>query len=215
MPPKNADVVQKLHPIGQPTDGMMVAAVLPLSPGSGMPMVRPPKPDTISGWRTGALVVLAQESAHPRNAVALHDVVGVDHVLDPGNRRHMAAHHDGGARRHASHHPAHLGHLADVHDNRSDPHDVVRMRGELRFERLARGEVQDRGGRADILLDHQDAPRAVEHPQREWPLFARHLIVVQLHRVDLAAAEFVVLRVGAEDGTEEDAGLGTLRVSGH
>src|SRR5207244_2546008 len=27
LPPKNDDVVQKLHPMGQPTDGMMVAAV--------------------------------------------------------------------------------------------------------------------------------------------------------------------------------------------
>ena len=61
MPPKKAEVVQKLQPMGHPTDGMMVAAVLPLSCGNFIPMVRPPKPETISGWRMGAV------SSSPRN----------------------------------------------------------------------------------------------------------------------------------------------------
>ncbi len=33
LPPKNAEVVQKLQPIGQPTDGIMVAAVDPRPAG--------------------------------------------------------------------------------------------------------------------------------------------------------------------------------------
>jgi len=49
LPPKKAEVVQKLQPMGQPTEGMMVAAVRPLSCGRFIPMVRPPKPETISG----------------------------------------------------------------------------------------------------------------------------------------------------------------------
>ena len=49
------------------------------------------------------------------------------------------------------------------------------------------------------------APRAVRHPQRERSLRARHLVVVQLHRVDRAAAELVVPRERTEDGREKNA----------
>jgi hypothetical protein len=37
LPPKKEEVVQKLHPIGQPTDGIMVAAVPPLRFGRRIP----------------------------------------------------------------------------------------------------------------------------------------------------------------------------------
>ena len=37
LPPKKADVVQKLQPMGQPTDGMIVAALAPLRRASGRP----------------------------------------------------------------------------------------------------------------------------------------------------------------------------------
>ena len=67
----------------------------------------------------------------------------------------------------------------------------------------------------DDLLDHHDAPRAVKHPQREAALHARYLIVVELHRVDGAAAEFVILREWAEDRGKEDFGLRPFWVSWH
>jgi hypothetical protein len=49
LPPKKEDVVQKLQPIGQPTDGMMVAAVEPSRSGSRTPRIRVCMPETISG----------------------------------------------------------------------------------------------------------------------------------------------------------------------
>jgi hypothetical protein len=52
LPPKNADVVQKLQPMGHPTEGMMVAAVEPLFPAAAGPS-RPPKPETISRMLDG------------------------------------------------------------------------------------------------------------------------------------------------------------------
>ena len=55
----------------------------------------------------------------------------------------------------------------------------------------------------------------MEHAQGERALRARHLVVVQLHRVDGAAAEFIVLGVGSEDGREQNAGVRALRVSLH
>ena len=42
----------------------------------------------------GRVLVLAQVAAHPGDAVAAHDVVGVDHVLDAGDRRDVPADHD-------------------------------------------------------------------------------------------------------------------------
>ena len=50
----------------------------------------------------------------------------------------------------------------------------------------------------------------MEHAQREAALRARDLVVIELHRIDGAAAEFVVLRVRAEDRTQQNAGAGSL-----
>src|SRR6185437_8894369 len=49
LPPKKADVVQKLHPIGHPTDAMMVAEVSVLS-GIFTPITRRSKPEERAGW---------------------------------------------------------------------------------------------------------------------------------------------------------------------
>src|SRR5436190_1724188 len=49
------------------------------------------------------------------------------------------------------------------------------------------------------------SPRTVEHAQRERPLLTGHLVVIQLHRVDLAAAVLIVLRVGSEHRAQQDA----------
>ena len=65
------------------------------------------------------------------------------------------------------------------------------------------GEVEQRAGRGDVLLDHHQSPGAMEHAQREAALLARDLVVIQLHGIDGAAAEFVVLRVRAEHGAQQ------------
>lgn len=44
-------------------------------------------------------------------------------------------------------------------------------------------------------------PRAVKHSQGEAALCASDLIMIGLHRVNGAAAEFVILRVRSEDRT--------------
>ena len=45
-------------------------------------------------------------------------------------------------------------------------------------------------------------------------LGARDLIVIKLHRIDGAAAKFVVLRVWTENRTQQDAGLRAFRMGG-
>ena len=136
-------------------------------------------------------------------------------VLNARNGGDMSAHHDRRRGRQLSHHAAHFPHLADVHDDRRDAHDVVRIGRKFRFKGCERGEIDHRGGRGDVPLDHENAPRAVEHTEREWPLFAGHLIVIQLHRVDFAAPEFIVLRIRPKDGTEQNTGLAALGMSWH
>ena len=83
------------------------------------------------------------------------------------------------------------------------------------FEGLSSREVQDRRGGRYIGLDHHDAPAAVEHPERKGALSPCDLVVIQLHRVDCAAAEFIVARVGSEHGRKQHTGAGALRVCLH
>ncbi|MFN8091726.1 MAG: hypothetical protein U0599_05780 [Vicinamibacteria bacterium] len=62
MPPNIAEVEQKLHPSGHPTDGTTVAAVSPGPVPKGTPIVRAPNAESTTGWRTGA------PSSSPRKA---------------------------------------------------------------------------------------------------------------------------------------------------
>ena len=56
LPPKKAEVVQKLQPIGQPTDGMIVAAGLPPPFGPCRPITRKPNDEGMTGCWMGASV---------------------------------------------------------------------------------------------------------------------------------------------------------------
>ena len=90
------------------------------------------------------------------------------------------------------------------------PIDVVVIRFDFSREIVSGGEVKDCAGRRNVLLDHHDAPGAMEHSQGKAALSSRDLVVIKLHRVDGAAAELVVLRVRAEDRTQQNAGLSSL-----
>jgi hypothetical protein len=87
------------------------------------------------------------------------------------------------------------------------------MRGDLALEISSSGEIKNGAGRGNVRLDQHDAPGPMEHPQRKAALRARNLIVIELHRIDGAAAEFVVSRVRAENRTQQDAGLFSLGMS--
>ena len=154
--------------------------------------------------------LFAQVLPHPGDAVALHDVVGIQHLLHAGNGRNVTAHDDRRARREFPHHPAHLPRLAHVHDDRRDADNVVVVCGEFLCEGLACREIQHRAGRVDVPLDHQDAPGTMETAQRERALPARDLIMIELHRIDGAASVSVILRIRAEDGGKEDSGLASF-----
>src|ERR1019366_1771557 len=153
--------------------------------------------------------VFAQVLAHPGDAVAFDNVVGIQHLLHAGDGGDVAAHDDGGARRELANHAAHLAGLMNVDDDRRDADDVVVVGGEFPGEGLARGEVEDRAGGRDVPLDHEDAPGTVETAQGERALATRYLVVVELHRVDGAAAVGIIPRVRSEDGGEQDPGLGS------
>ncbi len=160
----------------------------------------------------GRFYIFAEVAAHPGDAVALDDMIGVQKVLDAGDGRDVPADDDGRMRRELPHHAAHLARFAHVHDDRGDADHVVVVPGELARERLAGGEIQNRAGRRDVLLDHHDAPGAVEAAQRKRALRPGHLVVVKLHRVDGAAAEIIVLGVRTKDGAEQYTSAGPFRV---
>jgi hypothetical protein len=66
----------------------------------------------------GRLGTVAQVLAHPADAFAAHDVVGVDHGLDAQDRGEVATDHYDGIRGKLAHQAAHLAHLAYIDDDR-------------------------------------------------------------------------------------------------
>ncbi len=162
------------------------------------------------GMADGSALVFAEVAAHPGNAFAADNVVGIDHLFDAGDGGDVTADDDRGVGREFADHAAHLTHLADVDDDAGDANDVVMIGFQFAREVVARGEVENGARRGDVRLDQHDAPGAMKHAQREAALGARDLIVIKLHRIDGAAAEFVVLRVRAEDGAQQNAGVWSL-----
>src|ERR1035437_7260248 len=158
----------------------------------------------------GGVDFFAEVLTHPGDAVAFDNVVGIQHFLHPWNGGDVAAHDERGARGEFARHAARIAGFADVDDDRGDADDVIVVGGEFAGKGLARGEVQDGAGGGDVPLDHEDAPGTVETAQGERALAARYLVVIELHRVDGAAAVGIILRVRAEDGGEQDPGLGSF-----
>src|SRR5947199_10813065 len=86
--------------------------------------------------------ILTQIAAHPRDSLAAPDVVRVDHVFDAGNGGDVPTNDDGGIRREAADHAAHLAHFRQIPDYRGNPYDVVLMLLELASKVWLRGDVQ-------------------------------------------------------------------------
>jgi len=162
----------------------------------------------------GGLDVPPEIAPKPRDTVAPDDVVGVDDALQALAGGDVPAHDNRCAGEVLADHLAHFFHLARVGDDGTDPDDVVVMVRNLARELFERRVVEDGAGGVDVGLQHPQREGRVEHAQREAPLEARHLVLVELHGIDAAASVLVVLRVGAEYACEQDAGPMTLRVCG-
>src|SRR5436305_1908992 len=52
----------------------------------------------------------------------------------------------------------------------------------------------------------------MEHPQGKTALFAGYLVVIKLHRIDGAAAEFVVARIRPKYRAQQHAGSSSFRM---
>ncbi len=85
--------------MGQPTDGMMVAAVPPFRCGRRTPMMRVSQTGNNGGVADRRVLVFSQVAAHPGDAFSAHDVIGINHPLQAGNGSYVSAHHDHGIRR--------------------------------------------------------------------------------------------------------------------
>ena len=144
LPPKNAEVVQKLQPIGQPTEGIIVAAVPPSRCGSCTPMMRCLQAGNNRGMLNRRVLIFAQIAPHPGDSFSAHDVVGIDHRFNARDRGHMAADYDleSGESSRTMRHISRT--LQNVHDDRGDSHHVILMSGQFFGEGLARGKIQQR-----------------------------------------------------------------------
>ena len=90
--------------------------------------------------------------------------------------------------------------------------------------RLARSSSAkaSRVGKSSTVVGAEMFFWIIRIPHERWnmrrengTLLARHLVVVQLHRVNLPAAEFIVLGVGAKDGTEQNTSASAFGMDGH
>jgi hypothetical protein len=99
------------------------------------------------GMPDGTVPVFTQVASHPGNALAAHDVVRIDHLVDAGYGCDMAADHNRRVRRKLADHAAHFTHFGDVHDDRGDSDDVVWMRGDLALEIVSSREIKNGAGR--------------------------------------------------------------------
>jgi hypothetical protein len=90
LPPKKEEVVQKLHPMGQPTEGMTVAAVRPLWLGSRIPMMRLDS-GNYTGMADRRMLVFSEVAAHPGDSFAADNVIGIDYVVNVGSRGDVPA----------------------------------------------------------------------------------------------------------------------------
>ena len=211
--------MQKLQPMGQPTDGMIVAAGLPRAArGRHAHACGSRTTEAIGGWRMGASVDprpgTRGTSACPRRARCGRRRCGRSRpgmaatcppttIVDCGEcsrtRRHISRT------------------LPTFDDDRAR---CRRCRSGASCsscdEALARGKVQHACSGAEMLAWMSMRPQERWNMRSEnGALLARDLVVVQLHRVDGAAAELVVLGVGAEDRGEQDTGPRAFRMAGH
>ena len=159
------------------------------------------------------VLILTQKPAHPANAFALHDVVHVSPALQVRHVRDMPADDDRGARLVLSDQAAHAPDLEDVRHDRADADDVVLTHLQL-FDKPLLGRKIEEGTRGlDVHLDQHQPPRPMKRAQREGVLHSRYLIVIQLHRVDQAAAVLIVTRVRAEYARQKHPRLRAERMN--
>ena len=90
LPPKKADVVQKLHPMGHPTEGIIVAAVSRVLSGIAHSQHAHTKSGEDFGMLDGSVRVFAKIAAHPGDAFAAHDEIGINQFVEAREWRRRA-----------------------------------------------------------------------------------------------------------------------------
>ena len=150
-------------------------------------------------WVSDRLIlVFSKKPAHPANAFPLDDVVGIDPLFQIGSIGDMSADDDDRLGLMLSDQPTHPPYLEKIGNDGADPNHIVLSGLDLLDEPTLRGKVQERARSLQVHLDEHESPGSVEGAQREGVLHSRHLVVIQLHRVEQPAAVLIVLSIGAE-----------------
>ena len=156
------------------------------------------------------LLVLTQKAAEPADALAADNMVRPETLLDARQARNVPPHHNLGMGLKLADKFAHLFSLEVVRRDGADRHHIVALLAQFLGEAIQGRKIQKRVGCRNVVANHHQPPRTVKHPQRKRPLTPRDLVVVKLHRVDGAAAIFVILGIRPEDAGEQNSGPGNF-----
>ena len=146
--------------------------------------------------------VFAKKLPEPSHPFAAHHMVSLDPLLEPGNAGNMPAHDDLRIGEMLVDELAHGLDLPEIGRDRADAHNVVRVSADLLDEPLEHRKIEQGAGGRNIRLDEHEPPGAMEHAQGKRPLLPRHLVVVELHRIDGAATVFIVLGIRSKNARE-------------
>jgi hypothetical protein len=104
--------------------------------------------------------------------------------------------------------------LPDIEKNPADADDIIGMIPDFLDESFKIRKIEKCTGCFEVGLDHYETEGAMKHAKRETSLSARHLILIQFHRVDFTAAVFILLSVRPENASQQDTSLGSKRMTG-
>jgi hypothetical protein len=120
-------------------------------------------------------------------------VIGVNRLVQPFLVGYVPPDENGGVRLVTAYQFTHFPDLADIGKDGAYSDDVIGCFFKFPNEAIQGGKIEDRARCVDVRLEQQQGERAVKHAQGKSPLYTRDLIVVKLHRVDGAAAVFIIL----------------------
>ena len=133
-----------MQPIGQPTDGMSVAQSVARM--SAQADAHDPRANVSSHDRVAnrLLGVLAKEIPHPTHAIAAHDMIGADVLLQDREACDVPADDDRRVRLVLANQLAHASHFEQVGHDRADTDHVVLIRFDFFEKSFFRREIEQR-----------------------------------------------------------------------
>jgi hypothetical protein len=139
-------------------------------------------------------------------------MIRVDHVMQARFICDMSSDDNGSTRLMQADQIAHLLHLADIGEDGAYADDVVRMGFQFMDEAFKGWKIQEGTGYVEVFLDKHQTEGTMEHTEGKGPLFTGHLVMIKFHRVDPAAAVFIILGIRPEYACQKYSRPGSQRM---